>query len=80
MELSEYEKKVIAALAGPGALLTRDVADRVRPRFGSNQQQHSGAVRAWLLRLEKLGLVRRLDTEKPVCWQLAAQPTTKRRP
>ncbi|MFY1969612.1 hypothetical protein ACOTH0_15465 [Achromobacter xylosoxidans] len=80
MELSEYEKKVLAALAGPGALLTRDVADRVRPRFGSNQQQHSGAVRAWLLRLEKLGLVRRLDTEKPVCWQLAAQSTTKRRP
>ncbi|MFY3648412.1 hypothetical protein ACOTET_30040 [Achromobacter xylosoxidans] len=73
MELSEYEKKVLAALAGPGALLTRDVADRVRPRFGTSQHQHSGAVRAWLLHLEKLGLVRRLDAEKPVCWQLAAQ-------
>lgn len=77
MILSEYEKKVLAALAGPGALLTRDVADRVRPRFGGSQHQHSAAIRAWLLHLEKLGLVRRLDTEKPVCWQLAAQPTTK---
>ena len=79
MELTEYEKKVLAALAGPGALLTRDVADRVRPRFGNSQHQHSGAVRAWLMHLEKLGLVCRLDDEKPVCWKLAAQPTTKER-
>ncbi|HCT05865.1 MAG TPA: hypothetical protein DIW86_10930 [Pseudomonas sp.] len=74
MELSEYDRKVLAALAGPGALLTRDVAARVCPRFGTSQHQHSGAVRAWLLQLEKQGLVRRLDAEKPVCWQLAGQP------
>lgn len=79
MGLIEYEKKVLSALAGPGALLTRDVADRVRPRLGSSQHQHSGAVRALLLRLEKLGMVRRLDGEKPVCWKLAAKPTIKER-
>ncbi|CAB3627900.1 MAG: hypothetical protein J0I68_17780 [Achromobacter sp.] len=77
MELTYYEKKVLAALSGPGALLTRDVADRVRPRFG-NQHQHSAAMRVCLVRLEKLGLVRRLDNEKPVCWQLAAQPSQRK--
>lgn len=69
--LTEYDKKVLAALDGPGALLTRDVAARVRPMAGLNQHQHSGAVRSWLLQLEKQGLVRRLDDQKPVCWQLA---------
>jgi len=68
MELTEYEKKVLAALEWRGGMLTRDVADRVRPRFGNSQHQHSAAVRSWLMRLEKLGLVRRLDDKKPVCW------------
>lgn len=68
--LTEYDKKVLAALDGPGALLTRDVAARVSPMFGLNQYQHSGAVRSFLLQLEKQGLVRRLDDQKPVCWRL----------
>ncbi|AZW31529.1 hypothetical protein [Bordetella bronchiseptica] len=74
--MEEYEKKVLAALDRPGAMLTRDVAAKVRPMFGHSTYTHSGAVRSWLLSLEKQGLVTRLDDKKPVCWQLAAQPTT----
>lgn len=69
--LSEYEKRVLAALPADGGLLTRDVAAKVRPWFGTSAHMHSAAVRSWLLHLEHLGLVRRLDNEKPVCWQLA---------
>ena len=57
--------------------LTRDVAARVRPMFGTSVYMHSATVRSWLLHLEKLGLVRRLDDEKPVCWVRVAQPTAK---
>ncbi|MGX9694571.1 hypothetical protein ACTJNK_29820 [Achromobacter anxifer] len=71
-QLSEYEKKVLAALEGTGAMLTRDVAAKVRPMFGTSVYMHTSAVRAWLLHLEKNGYVCRLDNEKPVCWQLAA--------
>lgn len=39
--------------------------------FGNTNHMHSAAARSWLLHLEHLGLVRRLDDEKPVCWQLA---------
>ncbi|AVG44144.1 hypothetical protein LMG3410_01570 [Achromobacter aegrifaciens] len=70
MTMSEFERKVLAALDGHGALLTRDVAANVRPMFGHSVYIHSAAVRQWLLSLEKRGLVRRLDNEKPVCWQL----------
>ena len=69
--LGEYEKKVLAALPRDGGLLTRDVAKKVQPMFGNTNHMHSAAVRSWLLHLEHLGLVRRLDDEKPVCWQLA---------
>jgi len=69
--LDEYEKKVLAALPSDGGLLTRDVAKKVQPMFGNTNHMHSAAVRSWLLHLEHLGLVRRLDDEKPVCWQLA---------
>lgn len=69
--LSEYEKKILAALPADGGLLTRDVAAKIYPRFGLSTYMHSAAVRSWLLHLEHLGLVRRLDDEKPVCWQLA---------
>lgn len=69
--LSEYEKKILAALPSDGGLMTRDVAKKVYPMFGHTNHMHSAAVRSWLLHLEHLGLVRKLDDEKPVCWQLA---------
>ena len=69
MSLSEYDKKILATLEGPGALLTRDIAKRVQPQFG-NTRQHSGAIRSWLVQLERRGYVERLDDQKPTCWQL----------
>ena len=70
--MTDYERKVLAVLDQHGAMLTRDVAAEVRPMFGHNSRTHSAAVRCWLLSLEKQGLVRRLDNQKPVCWLRAA--------
>ncbi|WP_150670963.1 hypothetical protein [Pandoraea anhela] len=68
MSLSEYDKKILGILDARGAYTTADVAKRVEPQFGHNRRTHSGAVRSWLLNLERQGLVRRLDDQKPVCW------------
>jgi hypothetical protein len=67
-QLNEYERKILDALDTRGATLTGEVAKAVQPIFGINQRQHSGAIRSWLVGLEKKGLVRRLDDQKPVCW------------
>lgn len=66
--MTDYDQKILDVLSTRGGFTTGDVAKRVMPMFGSNMHQHSGAVRSWLLRLEKSGLVRRLDNDKPVCW------------
>lgn len=68
MNLSTYEQKILSALDTQGGYTTGDVAGKVHPQFGSNKRQHSGAVRSWLINLEKRGLVRKLDEQKPVCW------------
>jgi len=66
--MADPYREVFEALGdGPGAFTTKDIAERV-PRFGSNVHQQSGAVRSWLMVLEKRGLVKRLDDQKPVCW------------
>jgi phage head maturation protease len=70
-QLTEYDKKILAALDTRGAFTTSQVAAKVAPMFGHNKRTHSGAVRSWLLRLEAAGLVKRLDNQKPVCWLLA---------
>jgi len=70
--LTDYEKKVLAALDEHGAMMTSDVATAVRPMFGNSNRMHSAAVRSWLLSLEKQGLVRRLDNQEPVFWLRAA--------
>lgn len=73
--MSEYERKVLNALAWFGGFTTGQVAERVSPMFGGNKRQHSAAVRSWLLGLEKKGLVKRLDDQKPVCWTRATKAT-----
>lgn len=67
-ELSDYDRKILIVLDTVGGYTTSDVADRVWPEFGGSRRTHSAAVRSWLLDLEKKGLVKRLDDEKPVCW------------
>lgn len=66
--LTDYEHQILDLLSNKGATLAGDVAEYIQPRFGTNNRQHAGAVRKWLVSLEKQGLVRRLDNEKPVCW------------
>jgi len=66
--LTEYEQRTLATLDTDGGFTTGDVAKRVQPMFGHSMRTHSAAVRQWLLGLERRGLVKRLDDEKPVCW------------
>ena len=73
MSLSAYDKKILDVLDSAGAYTTADVAKRVTPQFGHNRRTHSGAVRSWLINLERKGLVKRLDDQKPVCWLKVAQ-------
>ena len=74
--MAEYEKQILDTLSRGGALLTRDIAARVRPMFGSSNHMHSAAVRSWLLGLEHKGLVGRLDDQKPVVWKLTGKERT----
>ena len=78
MDLTDYERKVLAVLAADGGYTTGVVAERVSPMFGGNKRAHSSAVRSWLLGLERRGLVKRMDDEKPVCWMLAQGGETTR--
>ena len=66
-QLTDNDIAILRCLNESGGLLTRRVANQV-PFFGANRHQHSAAVRSWLLRLKKYGLVRLLDNEKPDCW------------
>ena len=66
--LTDSDMKILGVLDTRGGTQTCDVASRVKPQFGHSKRTHSGAVRSWLIALEKLGLVKRLDNQKPVCW------------
>lgn len=68
MQLTDYEQKVLAALSTDGGFLTGDVASRVMFVISPNSRKQSAAVRALLVGLERKGLVRRMDDQKPVCW------------
>ena len=72
MTLGSDEIHVLKVLSLDGAYLTRDVARRT---IGSGRM-HSACVRQWLLELERKGLVRRMDEEKPVCWLLTVAGAT----
>lgn len=66
------EAKILQVLSTDGGYRTGDVADLVWPQFGQDRRQASTAVRACLLGLQKKGLVRPMDDEKPVCWAKVA--------
>lgn len=70
-QFTEYERKILGVLSTSDALTTRQVSKRVEPLYCNNRRMHSGAIRSWLMRLERDGHVVRLDYEKPVCWLLA---------
>jgi hypothetical protein len=47
---------------------TANIAKALPTKFGHNRRTNSGYVLSHLLRLEKNGLVRRLDDKKPIAW------------
>lgn len=47
---------------------TAEIAHALPKKFGHNRRTNSGYVISKLLRLEKMGLVKRLDDEKPIAW------------
>ncbi len=79
-DLTDYECQILATLDTRGGTATGDVAQKVRPLFGSNMHQHSGAVRSWLLQLERKGFVRKLDDQRPVCWVKTAAAVAEEPP
>ncbi len=68
-DLTDWERKVLAAIPAGITLTTKGVAFRVEPVFGHNNRTHSGAIRSWLVGLEKRGLVERVGSEKPTHWR-----------
>ena len=73
--IDKYEQQILSILDVQGGFTTGNVAKKVTPRFGRNGHQHIGAVRSWLIDLEKKGLVKRMDDQKPVCWMLQRNAT-----
>lgn len=66
--LTDYDKKILAVLNTKAGLTSGDIADQVKPMFGTNRRQHCAAVLSWLKRMEKEELVARMDHEKPIAW------------
>lgn len=66
--LTDYDRKIFAALDASAARTTGEVARAVMPEFGGNRRMHAGAIRSWLTALERQGLVQRLDATLPPRW------------
>ena len=66
--MSDHVEKILAVLTTTGGFTTGRVARMAEIRFGCNGHQNSGYVRQVLLSMERAGLVRKLDDDKPVCW------------
>ena len=73
--LTPYEEKILGVLdvAIWGGHMTRDVAEKCGHIAGglSNRAGQSSLVMQSLKRLEKRGLVKRLDDHLPIAWVLA---------
>jgi hypothetical protein len=69
MRLGEHQIAILTVLSDGfgGCYLTRDIAKKT-PMFGHNMRIHSGSTRSWLVEMEKAGLVKRLDDDKPTVW------------
>ena len=68
-KLHPYEQGILETLDETGGFATKDVAKNVPTKFGRNGHEHSSDIRAWLLDMEKRGLVAKLDDLKPVAWK-----------
>jgi hypothetical protein len=66
--LNRTDYALLAALSEDRGRKTGHVSSLAFIGFCGNRRQRSGAVRAWLVRLQKEGYVTTLDDQKPVCW------------
>lgn len=74
----EIEDKILEVLARTVASSGRtnaDIAWRIgrQPGMGT-PRQHAAFVKGILLSMEKRGLIKRMDDEKPIVWQIARSP------
>ncbi|WP_053077654.1 hypothetical protein [Burkholderia cepacia] len=74
-DLTEYERKILTVPDTQGGVTIGDVAHQMMAMSTGNHRMHAGAIRWWFVQLERPGLVKRLDEEKPVCWIKIDQPT-----
>ena len=79
--LDALEHEALSVLTDDWGTSTNDVGYTCWKRYGrtlgSTPQKRSAAWLQVMLRLERRGLVRRLDDEKPVAWQRVATPNAK---
>ncbi len=65
---SRDEKAILLIVPTSYGLTTRTICQRLGKSFGHNRRTYSAWVSGILLRLEKQGLVCRLDSLKPIAW------------
>jgi predicted transcriptional regulator len=74
--LTDTEREIIRPLQAISAqecgLSVAQIARQWGRTFGHNKRTTSGYVSNTLLRLEQLGVVCRLDDQKPIAWRLTA--------
>lgn len=73
--LGKHEIAILEALGEGSGFLTKRVVEKMDYHFSGNGRQRSGAVRSWLMALQKQGFVKYLDDQKPVCWERTAAGT-----
>lgn len=72
--LTPYEEKILTILDHKRGETTRRVAERCGHIAGGiNRASQSALVMQSLKRLEKRGLVKRLDDQLPIAWVLAKE-------
>ena len=75
LELGQYERSILAALAEDGGFTTGQIAATFKSPFNRTKREHSSDVRAWLQAMKKSGLVDLMDNQKPAAWVRTADGT-----
>lgn len=67
---SKLDIEILKLLSEDGGFTTKSVSDRLlNPYCSDRKRMRSGAVRSWLMSLEKVGWVDFMNGQKPVCWK-----------
>lgn len=67
--------KILEKTVASSGRTNADLAWRIARQPGINTpRQHAAFVKGILLDMEKRGLIKRMDDEKPIVWQIAGNP------